>query len=388
MRIKFANYIMVIFLTLIFSCEEEFKPEINSSGESLIVVDGMINNLPGPYTIKLSRSSQIGNPRHIPLSGCFMMIQDNLGNSEYCVETYPGNYITINYDFSGIVGRSYKIIITMPDGMKTYESDFEILRESAEIASIDHNLEFTPNDDLIYDIAGYRFYVSTAQAPADTTYFLWQLISTYKYTADFKIYWRWEGALIPVYNYDTLFTCYKTNTLPDIFLLNTENLSPPVVSNFPLHYVTTETRELMERYSLLVKQYSISKESYDFWRVVKDQNTNLGNLYSKQPFQVRGNIFNPENPDEVVLGLFMVAGTSEKRIFVNRPRPPAKMRYPKCTDNEGIYDNFRFISDFPPSSWPIFATRASKGNALPNQWCMDCRQSGGVIEKPYFWIDE
>jgi hypothetical protein len=63
------------------------------------------------------------------------------------------------------------------------------------------------------------------------------------------------------------------------------------------------------------------------------------------------------------------------------------MRYPKCTDNEGIYDNFKWISTYPPSSYPIFVTRASGGNALPNQWCMDCRLSGGVVEKPDFWID-
>ncbi len=388
MRIRFLNIILLLSFIALFACEEAFEPELDSSGESLFVVDGMINNLPGPYIVKLSRSSKIDNPRFIPGTGYLVLIEDDLGYAEFCLETYPGNYQSINPDFVGEVGRSYKIKIMAPNGQNAYESNFERLREATEIAAIDHKLEFTPDDDLTYDIAGYRFYISTEQAPADTTYFLWQLISTYKYSTDFKIYWRWEGYLIPVFNYDTLHTCYKTDTLSDIFLLNAENLSPPVVSNFPLHYVTTQTRELMERYSLLVKQYSISKESYNFWRVVKDQNTNLGDLYSQQPFQVRGNIFNPANPEEIVLGQFMVAGTSQKRIFVDKPGQYAEMRYPKCDDNEGIYDNFRWISDYPPSSYPVFVTRASGGTALPNQWCMDCRQSGGVVEKPDFWIDK
>lgn len=388
MRTKFFYSIFLFAFIGLFACEEAFEPELDSSGKSLMVVDGMINNLPGPYTIKLSRSSNIENPRFIPLSGYLVIIEDDLGNAEFCWESYPGNYLTTNTDFVGEVGRNYRIKILAPNGQKTYESNFERLREPTEIAAIDHKLEFTPDDDLTYDIAGYRFYISTEQAPADTAYFLWQLISTFKYTTDFKIYWRWEGRLIPVFDYDTLHTCYSTDTLPDIFLLNSENLNPPVVSNFPLHYVTTQTRALMERYSLLVKQYSISKESYDFWRVVKDQNTNLGDLYSQQPFQVRGNIFNPANPDEIILGQFMVAGTSGKRIFVDKPGQYAEMRYPKCDDNEGIYDNMRFISAYPPSSYPLYVTRASGGTALPNQWCMDCRQSGGVLEKPIFWIDE
>ncbi|MCF8364856.1 MAG: DUF4249 domain-containing protein [Bacteroidales bacterium] len=387
MQIRHFNIILILLLITFFSCEEEFEPKIDSSSESLIVVDGMISNLPGPYTIKLSLSSKIESPEYTPLNGFMVMIEDDLGNSEYCWESHAGNYITANPDFRGITGRKYKVNLISPEG-KNYQSAFEKLREPAAIQSIDYKLEFASDEDLTYDIAGYRFYVSTGQAPVDTNYFMWQLISTFKYTADFNIYWIWEGYLRPVTNYDTLKTCYKTDTLPDIFLLNTENMKPPVVSNFPLHYVTTETRALMERYSVLVRQFSMSKESFKFWRIIKDQNTNLGNLYSKQPFQVKGNVYNPQNPDEIVLGHFMVAGISEKRIFVNRPEPPVKMRYPVCSDPEWIFENFGALPEFPPSSWPIFATIVNNKNALPNKWCMDCRENGGTIEKPDFWIDE
>ncbi len=387
MRIKFTNIIVLFLLMFMFSCEEEFKPEINSSSESLIVVDGMINNLPGPYTVKLSLSSKIENPEYIPLSGFTIFILDDLGQSTNLAENYAGNYVTTDPNFIGIPGRSYKISIFSPDGKK-HESSFEKLREPTGIASIDHKVEYTPGEDLIYDIAGYRFYVSTELAPSDTNYYLWQLISTYKYTADFNIYWMYDGSLNRIYNSDTLKTCYKTDIIPEFFLLNTENINPPVVSNFPLHYVTTETRELMEHYSLLVRQYSMSKSAYTFWKIIKDQNTNLGNLYSKQPFQVRGNVHNSENPDEIVLGHFMVAGITEKRIFVDKPKPPVKMRFPACELHEDTYRNFGAIFEFPPSSWPIFATRGPKGSALPNQWCMDCRESGGQVEKPDFWIDQ
>jgi hypothetical protein len=110
-------------------------------------------------------------------------------------------------------------------------------------------------------------------------------------------------------------------------------------------------------------------------------------LYSKQPFQIRGNISNIADSKEIVLGQFMVAGVSEKRVFVDKPPAPVKMRFPKCEFTDDVYQNFGAIFEFPPSSWPMFATRGPKGNALPNQWCMDCRESGGVIEKPDFWID-
>lgn len=369
------------------ACEEEFRPDINPSAENLLVVDGMINNLPGPYSIKLSISSELGNPHYIPVSGFTVFIVDDLGNDCYLPEIGPGEYVTDNPEFRGEVGRKYKLELFGPDG-KFYTTPFEKLREPTEIKEVYHLLEYQPNDDLYYDISGYRFYINTETAPVDTNYFMWQLVSTYKYRADMGIYWIYEGELKPVLDRDTLQICYKTDTLSDIFLLNTENMVPPVISNFPLHYVTTETRHLMERYSLLVRQFSISKEAWTFWGIVRDQNTNLGNLYSKQPFQVQGNVVNADNPDEIVLGQFMVAGVSEHRIYVNRPKYPVKMRYPICEFHEGTYENFSAIFEFPPSSWPIFATRGPDGNALPNKWCMDCRESGGVIEKPEFWIDE
>lgn len=387
MRISINIGIYLIFLLLVWACEERFAPEIKPSEENLLVVDGMISNLPGPYTVRLSMSSEMENPAFIPVSGFMISIIDDLGNSCNLIEMSAGRYVTMDENFVGIPGRAYKIEMFAPGGQQ-YTSDFETLQEPTQIKAVDHHLEFMSDDNLIYDIAGYRFYVSTMQALADTNYFMWQLVSTYKYRADMLIYWIYDGQLRPVTNRDTLQICYKTDTIPQIFLLSTENLDQPVITDFPLHYVTTETRHLMERYSLLVRQFSISRDGFHFWRIIRDQNTNAGDLYSKLPFQMKGNVFNVSNENEVVLGRFTVAGISEKRIFVDRPKPPVKMRYPICEFHEGTYLNFSAIFEFPPIMWPIFATRGPDGNALPNEWCMDCRESGGVIEKPDFWIDD
>jgi len=142
------------------------------------------------------------------------------------------------------------------------------------------------------------------------------------------------------------------------------------------------------RYSLLTSQYSISKNAYTFWTNVKEQNENLGDLYSKQPFQIRGNIYNVNNSSEPVLGYFTVAGISQKRIFVNKPGPPVVMRYGECKLVEQDYMNFAVLFLTSPAEWPEFATYDENGaNAYPPQVCLDCREKGGTIEKPDFWID-
>lgn len=384
--IKRRFILLLVILAGLSSCEERFNPELKPTSQSLIVVDGQINNLPGPYTVKLSLSTALESPLYLPLSGFSVSITDNTGFSESLFETVPGEYQTSNGGIQGIIGRQYKVVLVSPEG-EHYESTYETLREPTAIDSVYPQLEFQTSDDLLDETAGYRFYLNTKEAPQDSAYFLWQLVSTFKYRSDFNIYWVYEGYLRPVDDYDSLRICYKTANIQEIFLFSTANLQPPVLNSFPLHYVTTDTRELMERYSLLVRQYSISEETYKFWRIVKDQNLNMGDLYSKQPFQVKGNVYRTGNSNEIVLGNFMVAGVTEKRIFVNRPDPHIQFRYPVCEFNEDVYRNFAAIVEFPPTSWPIFATRGPLGNALPNQWCMDCRQSGGVIEKPDFWIE-
>lgn len=386
MMTKSLFIISVLILAGLFSCEEPFNPELKPTSQSLIVVDGMISNLPGPYTVKLSLSTALENPQYLPLSGFSVTITDNTGFSETLSETFPGEYQTSFGGIQGIIGRQYKVVLVSPEGDQ-YESTYETLRELVEIDSVYPQLEFQTSDDLINETAGYRFYLNTKEAPRDSTYFLWQLVSTFKYRSDFNIYWVYEGYLRPVFDYDSLRICFKTANIQEIFLFSTTNLNPPVLNDFPLHYVSTDTRELMERYSLLVRQFSISEDTYKFWRIVKDQNSNMGDLYSKQPFQVKGNVYKTGNSDEIVLGNFMVAGVTEKRIYVNRPDPHIQFHYPICEFHEDVYRNFGSIYEFPPYSWPVFATRGPLGNALPNQWCMDCRQSGGVIEKPDFWIE-
>ena len=175
--------------------------------------------------------------------------------------------------------------------------------------------------------------------------------------------------------------------MQEVFTSETGNLVEPVIIRFPLHYVTTETRELSIRYSLLIKQYSLDSTDYQFWNSVRKQNEDQGGLYTNQPYQIRGNVINIDDPEEPVRGNFTVASFVEKRIFVNRPWL-LPMYYNICEITEGDKENFSTIFLFPPYSWPIYATTTIGGTpALPVQECMDCRLKGGVIEEPEFWTD-
>ena len=369
------------------ACEERYFPAIDSKYENVLVVDGMITNAPGPYTIKLSSSVPVNSYDIIPMSGFQVIVSDDAGNAETLTESEPGAYITAPNGIQGIPGRSYQLTMHSPNG-KTYQSDFEKLNEPVGIDSVYPKLEYHNDPNYNYEISGYQFYIDTEPSEADSVYYFWKLTCTYQYEADFIIRWIFDGTLRPFTNSDSLRTCWNTPKIKDFFVFSTVGMSESFLHDFPLQYVSTQTRHLSIRYSLLVEQMTVSEDVYNFWNSIKEQNSDIGELYTKQPYQIHGNIYNPDNPDELVLGYFMVAGTDTKRIFVNRPGPPVIMRYPICQLEEADYMNFGDLWRSKEDEWPLYATFDNNGaNAAPNQECLDCTLSDGTIERPEFWID-
>lgn len=373
--------------TVILSCNETYWPKINASDERLLAVDGHITNS-NPCLIKLSFASRIYTVENTPITGCEVSLKDNYGSVENLTESTPGTYASSD-SFIGIIGRSYKLIIRTPSN-QIYESSFERLNAPTEIESVYTEIETKHNPNQLYSKIGYQFYVNTKEAIHDTNYFLWRLKATYEYNVDFKVKYifdKWTLKIFP--NPDSLYKCWHTYTVNKVFTFSTENLSTPEVYKFPLHFVSTETRQLSIRYSLLVKQYSLTKNAFIFWSELEKLNTGDGVFNVQQPFQVKGNISNKNNPNETVLGYFFAAGLDQKRVFFNRPPLSVPFYYSTCELKQRDFEAYNDLWMTDPGYWPIYVTTSPDGaRAVPHPACIDCRENGGVIAKPDFWIDE
>jgi hypothetical protein len=173
-----------------------------------------------------------------------------------------------------------------------------------------------------------------------------------------------------------------------IFVFGTSGLTSSNLTDFPLNYVSTETRELTVRYSLLVDQLTVVKKTYEFWNEVREQNAGETSLYTQQLYQIRGNMKNISDDQEPVLGYFTVAGKDSRRIFVDRPQELLEFHYPYCILTEGAYEAYGFIRWTDKKTWPLYVYRDPNGaRALLQQVCMDCREKGGTINRPAFWTD-
>lgn len=386
MKLKFFYSLSILFFISLVSCIDEYRPTIDKY-ENRLVIDGGVTDQPGPYTIRLSMSSAIDSAIFKPYINCELSITDEEGTSEILKEIEPGVYKTNINGMQGEVGKSYKIRINTPNET-IYESGFEELHASEKIASVYAKIEFRQDENYPYNLTGYQFYIDTELAKQDTNYYLWRLEATYHYQSDYTIRWIFDGQLHWFHGPDSLFNCWSTYFVDDFYSMSTKGLSSPKILAYPLNFVNTETRQLSVKYSLFVKQYTLNENAFLFWDALREQNAGASSLYTNQPYQIRGNVHNIDDPNEPVLGYFLVAGLDEKRIFVDRPKHPVNFNYSVCTLSVRDFQAYGEMYRADPVEYPFYAIETNGGRrATPHKACTDCREKGGTITKPDFWED-
>ena len=378
-----TNRLFYIFMLSILwlagtSCIEEFSPDIDDYSDQL-VVDGLITNQDEHYEVTLSKTSPLDNLEFRPFEGASVSVEDSDGNSYDFAEVSPGKYQ--NDNFTGAPGVAYKLHIITPAGKK-YESNFQEMPPSVPIDTVYPEIATKPTENPDYDEVGYQFYLSTDDPENEAMYFLWKLEETYEYNADHTLEYTFSGSFEPYPNPTEFFTCWKTNDLKDFYLFDASILNDVNIQGVPLNYVNTETKKLSVRYSLLVDQFVLSEQAYEFFRSVQEMNSGDDLFYSTQPYQIEGNITCIDDPEEKVLGQFMVAGKSTKRIFVTRP-PDIYFYYEECPINtQGV----PFIFNYHPSDYPIYLTLTPNLEmGIVGKGCVDCREHGGSLQPPDFW---
>ncbi len=382
-----ANIVLIMTLGVFaFSCVETYWPSLGGKYEDALVVEGLITDKPGPYEVLLSVSTDVNEPKYIPYNSCTVRIKDDLGDVEMLKEVDPGRYVTHANGLRGEAGRSYQLSIDTPKG-KRYESPFQMLEAALPIDSVYWHVEMRESYGLDHDLEGYQIYLNTAKASRDSTYLMWQLNATYKYNSIHRVRYVFDGQMKRVGTTDTLHTCWRTDPVKEIITFTTRHLSEPRLLGFPLKYVSTETRELSIRYSLLIEQLQITKTAYEYWQSLREQMAEESSLFTKQPYQIKGNISNPDDENDVVFGFFTVAGQTEKRVFLDPPEG-ANFYYP--TDCNMYTDDLYTMLYSMRSEWPVLlagkVTEYGTQPALPgSKSCIDCTANGGTIEPPDFW---
>jgi hypothetical protein len=112
------GYMSGIILTLtsfaVFSgCQKVINVDLNVAAPK-IVIEGLVNDRRGPYSVTISRSgSYFNQPVLQTVSGATVFISDNAGTTDSLKETEPGIYLTSL--LRGFPGRTYTLTVISDD---------------------------------------------------------------------------------------------------------------------------------------------------------------------------------------------------------------------------------------------------------------------------------
>lgn len=379
---KFSEILLNLFyLILLFSnCIREFDPP-SQGYKNLLVVEAFLSDGNEQFEVKLSRSTPIDTIASIPESGANVSISNETGE-EYFLQESSNKGI---YFYSGIInpqiGKSYQIHIQTQNG-SLYESAPVTMRKTPKIDSVTFNYEPRPASGL----EGVQIYVNTHDPSNNTKYYRWEWKETWQFRTQYNtlVYWD-EGEIKPLE--EQIYICWSSGKSTSIELFTSSNLAEDIVADYPLSYVNTKSEKLKMKYSINVKQYALSKESYNYWKELQKSTESLGTLFDPQPTIIKGNIYNTVDDGELVLGYFDAASVSEERIFIKRSDLPLARfsnRF-NCTDSivsRGsiglmLSDNWWLVEEIviPPPTTYLFTD---------SRYCADCTLSGTNIE-PDFW---
>ena len=380
--------ILIIPAILVSGCVDPFTPKIDEY-QNLIVINGRITDQEGYQYVEVSRSSPFNNPQDNPVNNCTVTFYDSESAVYNLQETSPGKYQVWMEKDNLVPGNKYKMKVLTPDG-KTYASDFVTLLPCPPVDSVYYEETVMNTDDPDQTFKGIQFYADADATGLATTSFMWELTETWEYHSRFMLDGYYNGRAIlhvdPGIS-DSLYYCWKTSNISNYYTYSTLNLTANKIKKMPLNFVSNEENRLSVRYSLLVKQYSLTTEAFNYWDELRKQSQESGKLYETQPSRIKGNIACIDDPHETVLGYFTVTSVKEKRIFA----PALINAVYDCNPTEGLNQTemiFR-LSSLSVNNFPYYLYYLQHPDGLDwfivKQSCFDCTLKGGILQKPDFW---
>jgi thiamine biosynthesis protein ThiC len=143
-------------------------------------------------------------------------------------------------------------------------------------------------------------------------------------------------------------TCWVNDLEPLPQLSDTQLISGTQFNNIKVGEVPINTVTFYDKYMVDVEQMSLSKHSFDFFKLIRKQKETASSLFQPPAGEIRGNI-NAVNNNESVVGIFWASSIMKKTIFIQRSDvpynlPPTDSIYYACT----AYPN---SSNVKPKDW-------------------------------------
>lgn len=396
----YKQIFLVLTLTIIvtYSCVEPFEVATQSF-EDILVVEATITNELKYQEVKLGRTYRLEDEGSAYEINANVTVVDDVQNIYNFQEIDSGKYRSV-VKFKAELGKSYQLFITKSDG-RAYTSTKQQIASEKGLDSVYAKIA---TDNLGNE--GISIFVDSYDPSGNSKYYRYEYEETYKIVAPYAsgfdaIEITYEPPVYELIPRPEGRVCYKTIFSNTIMQMQTVGFSEDRVTKFPILFIDERDYKTTYRYSILVKQYVHSLESYTFYKTLNNFSGSENVFSQVQTGYFSGNVFSTDNEEEKVLGFFELASVSSQRIYFNHHDFFPDNTYPRyfmfChlvnPDLEsnslgGFFAGSPLLDALDSGDWVYYAESGAAGAPLilVETQCGDCSSFASNIE-PDFWID-
>jgi len=401
-------YIALCLVLATAACKKPFSAQLITSASGLLAIDGPI--ISGDSTfITLTRTTTLNDPNQQKAElKAIVAVEDDQGKTYPLAELGKGKYALGITNFDPV--RKYRLDVKTSAG-KLYQSDFVPMK-------------VTPPIDTVYygiDTKQVQYYVDAHDPNNATRYYRWDYKETWQYNPYYDAFYAYvNGQVISIAGPNQItasgYYCYFTDFSNQIFIGNSVNLAQDIIKKQPLATIPDTSRKLSEIYAIVVRQYALTQDGFNYFQNLKTNTENLGTLFDAQPSTTTGNIHCITTPAEPVYG-FISASTVTSKIVIFKYADQGVFKITPGVNGIGLNNNSNFYYAGPDSlsclphvlllaPTATFNNRAAKSLAtgdslLFNQFiapptgfegylyapkkCVDCSTLGGTKTRPSYF---
>ena len=258
-----------------------------------------------------------------PVTGASVQIYDDHDHYYQLDYTDRGWYETQEKNLKGIVGNSYILHVSTDDGME-YESTTVLMQDVPAIDSVyfmedsvvNFNKPGSPQEDRL------GIFIDTKDITGKTKFWKWEFEETWEVRLrkeSVTVEFTGEPKFKINMNVDLAEgverTCFVHSPSKSVLVESTRENPEDIIRKFRLTSIAPKDDRLYIKYSILVRQYAISKDMFNYWKALRDANENTGSMYDHIPSQIYGNI-GCCNSESNALGYFSASKVTTRRIFI------------------------------------------------------------------------
>ena len=363
---------------MFFSCKKPYDPPALQVDYKYLVVDGsIVSSLDSPTVISLSRTTKLSDSiKNIPEGGASVSVEEKGGAhfplNEITVGVYKGVPALLNYN------SQYRLRIITNQGDE-YLSDFVTVKQTPPIDSVTWEQKKDVN-----------IYLNTHDPSSSSKYYRWDFTETWEYNSSLNADISLEGNMIFYVDqnnqtYNCWMTSYSSQVLTATSIaLKSDNISHALITTIPQN-----SEKIGTRYSILIKQYSITPEAYQYFQLLKKNTETVGSIFDAQPAQLYGNFTCVNDKNKIVIGYITASNVTQQKIFINHNQ--LTDWNPEITGRScdiitiGQDPSNNLLYEYPDPEYAPYYFSGCCSIVLARKSCVDCRVKGGVNHKPLYW---